>query len=242
MRKLLFLLLSPAFLLAQSVGFPGPGLGITYSAGSGITLIASNGNTPTCTTSATATTAAMDMTGSNLLVAVTLGLNNGSASVTDSLGNTWNKLTLYANPSNAVGVQIHYAKNASVSASQTFTLTRGSAAYPCMFVAGYSNANTTSPFDLENGHGQNSGLSVCNSGAITPSVNNSLVVVGYADNDTSNSKTLASPFTRVGITTNTSFATGAWGYNVQTTAASANPNWTNSGTVAAACSIASFKP
>jgi hypothetical protein len=93
------------------------------------------------------TTAALNMTGANLLVLCNYDDNNTAPTPTDSLGNTWTPLTEYI--STNVHLKGFYAVNPTVGASQTFSTGTGS--HPALGVAGFSGAKISSVLDTANG-------------------------------------------------------------------------------------------
>jgi hypothetical protein len=219
------------------------GAGVVAAGGGGTIAFISNAKASAATNNPATTTGA-DTTGANLLVvvAVTYGSSaaSGSATVTDSKSNTWTSLTDYTNGNSHIA--IWYAKNATVGASHTFTLTPHiSGGYPTIFASWWSGANTTAPQDQANGAASATGTTL-QPGSITPGTNNQLVITGISDNDNGN-KTVSAGFTRQDINQNNSFECGAWAYQIQTTATAVNPTWTEgTNNVARATAIVSFKP
>lgn len=187
----------------------------------------------------TGTTPAIDTTGATLLIAY---LNDFSAlnAPTDSKSNTWTPLTLqHVN----VYSNIYYAKNPTVGAGHTFST--GAGIVPVIYVAAFSGADTTAPFDNENGVTGFLGVSSQQPGSITPSNNGELVVtgIGLSSNPTSGSITIDSGFT---ITDSNLYQNavnfgGGLAYLVQGSAAAINPTWSWTGnTTELSANIASF--
>src|SRR4051794_24890452 len=101
---------------------------------------AANGN------NSVATTGGIDTTGAGLLVAA-VATYSGSATVSDSKGNTWSPLTRYGAGGNKI--QMFWSPPSTVGAGHTFTAT--SAGFSATIaVAAYSGQAAT-PFDAESG-------------------------------------------------------------------------------------------
>ena len=141
------------------------------------------------------TTGPIDMTGANFLVAVTTIFNTTAVDkMSDSQSNTWTGLTIYSVVSGLIKFQILYAKNASVSSSQTFTL-GAAVTYPALEVYGFSGVDTTAPADVENGASEQAGPDTHQPGSITPSASNALIIIGYTGTDTGAAPTIDSGYT-----------------------------------------------
>lgn len=185
----------------------------------------------------------MDTTNANLFVAAVANLDASSlpATVTDAMGNTWFPLTGFlANPG-TYRCQFFYCVPSSVGEGHTFTATRNGT-YPAITVAAFSGANA-SPADQENGADE-IGTSTRQPGSITPSVNNSLIITGFAVNGSPVTASIDSGFT---ITDQLPFSSGAYfgvgmAYLIQGTALPVNPTWNFSGSPGITAQIASFKP
>lgn len=188
----------------------------------------------------TFTSSGVDTSGSNLLVVVVSG-NAAAGTLSDSNSNTWSPLTAHSDGANQV--QISYAKNATVGTGHTFTMT-GSSIFTSICVLAFSGADTTAPFDQENGT-QGGGFDNTNflPGSITPGSNNEVVVSGVSFNNTQT----MSVNSGLAITDQVNFTGGtnygcAGAYIVQGTAAAINPQWTMTApTTAGGITQASFK-
>jgi hypothetical protein len=214
-------------LLALCIALPSYGV-IAAVSGANATASAAAGGT--------ATTSAIDTTGSTLMVMVVAnyGVDSSTATIVDSKSNTWTALTNYVNGNS--NVAIFYAQNPTVGSGHTFSCTGG---YCTIFVSGWSGTATTSVFDVQNG-ASTSGASL-QTGSVTPSQADSLIISGFGDNDNT-ALSIDSGFTKINQQRNNSSSTGADAYLIQTTASAVNPTWTASGTVARAAAIAVFKP
>jgi hypothetical protein len=246
MKTALLTALLACRLFPQGPIMPGPGIAFGGAAPTGIVKIAdvvassSAGNT--------VVTSAIDTTGANLLVVGVGNLAGGTGTLTDSKGNTWTALTTYAT-SGAGQATIYYAKNATVGSGHTFTFTTTST-YPSIFVAAFSGANTTSPFDVQNGNAgggscnaTGSGGVTCATGNITPAVNNEVWVslVQFTSNGNTASPTNGTLINSAMGGGGASFA-GALSYKVQTTAATVQETWSVAGSsLTASVAIAAFK-
>ena len=106
----------------------------------------------------------------------------------------------------------------------------------------FSGANTSSPFDVENGANSLSASSLA-TGSITPSADNCLVVAGLTfDNNASGAVSIDSGMTAI----STAYSGGAsmgtgLAYKVQSSLAAINPTWNITNAAALAASVASFK-
>lgn len=184
------------------------------------------------------TSGTVDTTGCNLLVVNAAWFNpSAPVTLTDSKGNTWVPLTAaLANNSNS---QLFYTINPTVGSGHTFTF---SASFSSICVTGFSGVKTSSPFDVENGHGDASGATTEAPGSITPSENNELVVSGLDTGLGGQPYTIDSGFTIScqddggGVN-----FPGALAFIIQTSAGAVNPTWTLTGSTQAAATIASFK-
>lgn len=186
-----------------------------------------------------ATTGAIDTTGSNLIV-INIGTYGGlSAGVpTDSKSNTWTGLT---GKGGSYGSRFFYCYNPTVGSGHTFTISIGLAPpfYPCIFVAAFSDS-LSSPFDQENGATGGSGTTL-NTGSITPSQANEIIVTGFCFN-TSSAIAISLGLTISDQKPAVPFSTGgAMAYLFQGSAAAINPQWSWTGSDASAAVIASFK-
>lgn len=186
-------------------------------------------------TGAVHTTSALNTTGANLIVVV--AAYDSAATLSDSLGNTWNGLTAYSHGSDNY-TKIWYCYAPTVGSAQTFTL---SISYGYLAVAAFSGATTT-PFDIENGAYTTGGVSL-QTGSITPSIDNELIISGLCFGGNSSAPSVDSGMTITDSTTasqNVSYG-GALAYKIQTTAAAINPTWSWTTSEANSVAIASFK-
>lgn len=210
----------PAKAWLTSGGGAGGGGGTPFAL---VVAAGSNGTSPT---------GQVNTTGATCLVGTVSGYNPGglTGNPTDSAGNTWT-----AGPDNDAStstdtqVGMWYVSNPTTSATHTFTYNNGGTNnYNGLFIAAFSSAAGCT---LDNHSAANN---FNRPGALTPSVNNTLLVTGYVNNDAiSGAPTVDSGFT---IGTNNSIAYsgatnegGGQGYLILGTAASKNPTWTNSG-------------
>jgi len=180
------------------------------------------------------TTSAIDTTGASLLIAVA----DDSAPVptpTDSKSNiSWTKLT---GQSGTFGSEtaIFYCKNPTVGSGHTFTI---GGSVPALCVAAFSGADTSSPFDQENGVPETATPE--QAGSITPSQNDELIIAALGG--LGQGASIDSGFTLIEsqpLTGGVNFASYL-AYLIQGTAAAVNPSWTTS-TGTATPVIASFK-
>lgn len=190
----------------------------------------------------TATTAGINTTGANLIVAVATNYAGSAQPTTmsDSRSLSWTSRTLYEGID--LGIQVFYAANPTVGAAHTFTATNFNG-YPSVAVIAFSGAATAAPYDVENGAVQASGTTV-STGSVTPSANNEVLVTGLVHGDpTVSAASIDSSFT---VSNQVAYASGdhigiAMAYKIQTTAGAENPQWTWMAAGAGAGSIATFK-
>lgn len=190
-------------------------------------------------TGGSTTTSAINTTGANLIIIACSG-NGVVASPTDSKSNTWTALT--SRTSGVIGAtRIFYCLNPTVGSGHTFTCASG---FPTVTVTAWSGAATSSVFDVENGATSSSATSLA-TGSVTPANANSLIIaaIGMSDQMTGTGAinggfTVANAiYGQPGVTEG-----GGQAYLIQTSAAAANPTWSNwspAGSCAAA--IAVFK-
>lgn len=188
----------------------------------------------------TATTAAIDTTGANLLAAVIVdydGVTSTIADASDSKANTWTPLTTRK----TVGderVTIWYSVPTSVGSGHTFTASRAGT-FPSIHVVAATGALAT-PFDVENG-ATTTGTTI-QPGSITPSTNGTLIITGVAASNEATGFSIGSGFTQLGNFTNTAnHQAGSGAYLVQNPAAAINPTWTAVANTTHSAAIAAFK-
>lgn len=122
------------------------------------------------------TTAAINTTGCDILIAVVTEISATPTTLADSKTNTWTPLTRYVNSN---GIRIFYSKNPTVGSGHTFTPSGPSSnSYVAIAVAGFSGSDLSAPADKDNG---NSSASATNLGtnSITPAVDNELIIAGW---------------------------------------------------------------
>lgn len=190
------------------------------------------------------TSDSVDTTGANLIV-VSVGWYTGSTSsgtLTDSKGNTWTALTPQSNNGGTpIKNQLYYCYAPTVGSGHTFTWS-GTFTFPAISVVAFDNI-AASPFDGENG-GNNGGSagSTVQTGSLTPSQANSLVITGLAhETNSGGSVSINGSFTIAASNPYGGQEGNAIAYLILTSATAQNPTWdiTNSSTLAA--TIAAFK-
>lgn len=184
------------------------------------------------------TTSSGNTTGADLII-VSLATGVSSGTISDSKGNTWTPLTQRTGGFSDRFYQFFYCQGGTVGSGHTFSVT-GTANFPSLCVSAWSGS-TAAPFDVENGNSLAFGNSI-QTGSITPTVDNELLVTGMCYDDTS------TPTIDVGFTVLQTLPVTGFGYTgqqiayiIETTATAKNPtfSWTNNSRSAAA--IASFK-
>jgi hypothetical protein len=189
------------------------------------------------------TTDAIDTTGATLLVMVLSAINavGLGSTPTDSKGNTWTPRTGYSSGGNGA-VKTFYVENPIVGSGHTFTYSRASS-FPVIMVLAFNGTVLTSVYDVENGAGQVGGTTL-QTGSVTPSENNEVLIAGTGIEGTGRTATINSSFTITdGIAGDGATRMGGYAaYLIQTTATAVNPTWTYSGAVTrVAANIATFK-
>lgn len=192
----------------------------------------------------TYTSGTIDITGASLVIIGVADYSGNAASVlSDSSGNTgWTQTTVSTN-SGQNRTSFYYKSAPTTSASYSVTLT-GIGIFGSCCVAAYSGTNAT-PFDTDNGASfSGAGASGVQTGSVTPSVNNSLIISIYGGTAASSSAAVNSGLT---IMDQVPYAIGqnygtAMADLVQGAASPINPTWTWTGTEDVAVRIAVFKP
>jgi RHS repeat-associated protein len=162
--------------------------------------------------------------------------------LSDNKGNTWTPLTA-STVTGTVTERLYYVANPTVGSGHTFSDT-GTSNFASICVAAFSGVATSSPFDKENG--ATSSASTIQTGSVTPSLNQELLVSGLGWNvaRTTYPPTLDSSFT---VSTSSNFLASnhygcSIGYLVQSNAAAVNPTWSLGSAQSDAARIATFKP
>jgi len=187
-----------------------------------------------------ATTNAINTTGADFIVISVASYSTTPITVSDSQSNTWSPRTEKATGNDHV--RLFYCQAPTTNSAHTFST---NADFYEIAVQAWSGSTST-PFDVENGAtGPNATLQT---GSITPSVNNELIVsaVGQSADGATGTQTWTVD-SSLTISDQVSALGGqhtglAFGYFAQTTAAAINPTWTLSSTANQAAVIASFKP
>ena len=180
------------------------------------------------------TTGTLDTTGSSIIVAVLCNYTGVTGlTFTDNKSNTYTALANKNAEANGT-VRIYYAVNPTVGSGHTFTI-GGTLPGASLCVMAFSGANTSSPFDQQNG----ANSLVTQSGSITPTQDSELVVAGWGIGSVTSAPTIDSGFATVTFKADIvgQCYGAAMSYKIQTTAAAVNPTWSISG----GCVIASFK-
>ena len=190
----------------------------------------------------TGTSGAIDTTGANLLVLSISEDSASSATISDSKSNTWTALA--TSTSTNVKSTIYYVASPTVGSGHTFTST-GLVQASLAIASAWSGANST-PFDQENGQVSNVGGTSLQTGSVTPSENDELLIamVGCNAEPLGGTFSVDLSFTIVQeniFVAGTNYA-GAQAYQIQTTATARNPtfSWTGSSNNKSA-RIATFK-
>lgn len=191
------------------------------------------------------TTGSIVTTGASLLIASVSHYSGiANPTISDSKGNIWVALTPRVSPANFARNILYYVLNPTVGTGHTFTLT-GNNTFGGICVAAFAGVKTTSAFESETGNSANASTSI-QTGSLTPSEDNELIVSGLCLRDISNTGDTMSVNSGFTISDQNIGAfnqaiSGALAYLIQGTAAAVNPtwSWTTSDNVAA--TIACFK-
>ncbi len=187
------------------------------------------------------TTVNISMTGVDSAVAyVSYFFSSGRPDALSDGTNTYTALT-QQETSGGLGGRSFYLKNSSISGTVTLSVSSGSGySAPVICVITFSGGHTSSPFDQENGDVAHSAATTIQTGNVTPSQDNEIIITGVSDTGAS-TETINSSFT-VAVTSAISmrFPT-AMAYQIQTTATARNPTWTVGAGSDIATTIATFK-
>lgn len=190
----------------------------------------------------TATTAAVDTTGADLIVALlAYNVNVSDPLVTDSKVNIWNALTVRSATNRAQ--RLSWMQPGTVGASHTFTAIPPASNYLSIYVAWFAGSLASTPFDAENGTNNGGGASgPLSTGTVTPFATSELFIAGIAT-DAGASAAMS------GYTVTDAFdinagpfsVGGALAYKIKTDAVAETPSWNWTGSQQAAISLSAFK-
>lgn len=127
------------------------------------------------------TSAAIDTSGANLLVAVACYNHGATITFSDSKSNTWNKLT--NQDTSGASAVIYWSTPTSVGSGHTFTVA-GTSSFSTFAVGAFSSALASSPFDVQTG-GFTSSTVTQATGNVTPTVTNEILIAGLGWNGAS---------------------------------------------------------
>jgi hypothetical protein len=184
------------------------------------------------------TTPAIDTTGADLIV-IAYCASAINVDPTDSKSNTLTGLT--ASSFSGVVVRLYYIPTPTVGTNHTFSIADAASPGPTLCVTAWSGS-AISPFDQQNS-GNSSGTTV-QTGSLTPSFNNELIIAatahetGFAVSSIDSSFTISDDIVGVGG----QHDGGTQAYFVQNVAGAVNPTFSGDGNNRIwAASIASFK-
>jgi hypothetical protein len=182
------------------------------------------------------TTAPINTTGSTLIVAFGAYQTASGADLSDNAGNAWTALTEIPISGNTP-CRLFYANNPIVSPTHTFTL-GGASQFPGLVVAAFAGNITI--FDVENGsNSAGNAFTIQQTGSITPSVNNELVIFGLKYEDQLASVDVGAIIDQLGFLPGVAYGV-ALAYEIQTTAMTRNPTWSWTNPDVSSAVIASF--
>ncbi len=188
----------------------------------------------------------MNTSGANLIVALVVRYTGGpSVTLSDSKMNSWTPL--FEQASAVLGAQLYYCPNPAVGGSHTFQVT-GTGSYSAVAVLALAGADSSSPFDVQNGNQSPADTSIV-TGTVAPNQADSIVVTGVVTNDNTDFDTAAAIDSSFIISSRVSSipAIGiAFGlaYKIQGTAVAEDPtwSWTTAYVNGQVANIAVFKP
>ena len=206
------------------------GILLTYGASPAWATIALVNHKAAFATTTTTTTAAVDMTGATLLVVGAAGDTSGATfTFSDSSSNTWTKGTLLNDSSEPAALQLAYAVNPTVTASQTFTV-QASAGSVVVMALGFSGTLTTaSVFDAQNTHTTLHATTTGTPGSVTPAQSGEVFVTFTTNQDAPSAISIGSSFNITDSSTSSSFNVGSAAYLVNSGSSAQNPTWTYTG-------------
>lgn len=190
-------------------------------------------------------TTPIDTTGANIIFVSVSSQTTLTGDVSDSKTNTWTELTEKGTAD--ADIAIFYSKNPTVGSGHTFTFTFVAGLNGVIAVLACSGADTSSPFDVEQGNTAASGTTV-QPNSVAPGSNNEVVVTAATaggggsptwaidDGGTAGSFAISDSVGNAGA----NYA-HAMAYKVQTTAVAENPTWSLWGSSASAAVIGTFK-
>jgi len=177
---------------------------------------------------------AINTTGATAIIVGVGGF--GTVTISDNKGNSYTPLTGYTQADSAT-FRFHYVLTPVVGSGHVITLS-GSGIY-CAATA-YAFSGAINYDSRQNGASGTS--SPLNAGSVTPSVNGALVITGTTAGGIAATFSTPSGFTGLiqvtGIGAVSVYAVGA--YQIQTTAAAINPQWTWTGSTNVAAAVAVF--
>jgi hypothetical protein len=194
------------------------------------------------------TTTGIDTSGATLIklfVSTNSVYTGGCAGIIDSKSNTLTgtpPTTQTSTGGNGMRLVTCYVKNPTVGTGHTWALTC-TTCYPTFLVMALSGADTTAPFDQENGTFNNATASLA-TGSVTPSQGSSLFVAGLSLFGNTTTPSLDSSFTsieHVAVAGGAHFAGDMWALTQASTAAVA-PTWTWTTNAEVATNLEDYKP
>lgn len=196
------------------------------------------------------TSSAIDTTGANLIVVTVTWYIAGGAtmSVSDSKSNTWTARTDYIS-GGAVSIQTFYCYSPTVGSGHTFTFSGTANSYSSATIAAFSGI-AASPYDAENGTNYPSGTTAYQTGSVTPSQANTLIIAacGFDLGAGGPGGPAANISVNSGFTITDSVAYGygtgegnSMAYKVMTAATATNPTFTSDISAPGAANTTVFK-
>ena len=186
-------------------------------------------------------TPAVDFTGvTQIIICTDHAFGSGTAPTDSTSANTYTHIGTTATAGSFVHVEVWASQiNPTVTSSMTFT---DNDTYDSIAVMGFSGMTVSSNFDQ--GASGTSATSPVNSGSITPTQNNEVLIscLGVDGTAAPLATSVDSSYTKIwtSVASNSEILLAA-SYKIQTTAATTSPNWTYANTAASAARVLSFK-
>lgn len=227
---LALLLAPPASAQVSLTGGTSTTGGVTYGGDTSPAIALVAHTVAQSTNSNAVTSSAIDTSGASLLVlAINFIQTSGPGTINDSKGNAWVLATNVSAGSGQINTSLYYVKNPTVGSGHTFT--GGTTACFCtIFIAAFSGTDTSANVDQSNS-ATASPVTTLQTGSVTPTTNNQLLVTSIAGASTSAVYSINSSFTvidTVSVIAGQAYG-GALAYLVQGTAGAVNPQWSATG-------------
>src|SRR5574341_336050 len=175
------------------------------------------------------TTAGIDTTGADLLIAAVTVFGSAAITMSDSKSNSWTLLGTFGSATDPK-VKVYYSKPTSVGSAHTFTAL-GAAEGPVLAVAAFKGAHAT-PSDQSNSASGYTQTSPISSGSVTPTAIMPLVITYVGGAVGARTYTTPTGFTLLETVGDASHYAGVLAYKVQSEPEAVSASWAFSGAAA----------